>query len=133
MRAMERGSRLYSFLVIGSRTSQISDSVVWSMNGSILAVSATGTSSMSDSLMACHPRMLDPSKPKPWLKLSKVSSLMGQVVCCQRPGKSMKRRSMNCTFFCWTSLSTSRGVIKALLGAGVGRGGTGRHGAVELG
>ena len=26
-------------------------------------------------------------------------SEMGQVVCCQRPGKSMKRRSMNSTFF----------------------------------
>ena len=93
---MERGSREYSFLVIGSRTSQMIDSVVCCMNGSILAVSATGTSSMSDSLIACQPRMEQPSNPKPWSKLSRVSSLIGQVVCCHRPGKSMKRRSMNC-------------------------------------
>ena len=57
------------------------------MNGSSLAVSATGTSSMSDSLIACQPRMEEPSKPKPWSKLSSVSSLTGSVVCCHRPGK----------------------------------------------
>src|SRR5216683_3194405 len=89
LRAMERGSREYSFLVIGSRTSQMIDSVVWLMNGSILAVLATGNSSMSDSLMACQPRMEEPSNPKPWSKLSAVSSEIGQVVCCHSPGKSM--------------------------------------------
>src|SRR2546423_9513770 len=115
LRAIERGSREYSFLVIGSRTSQIIDSVVCWRNGSILAVSGTGIRSMSDSLIACHPRMEDPSKPNPWSKLSSVSSVMGQVVCCQRPGKSMKRRSTNWTFLVSASLRTSRGVMRVLL------------------
>src|SRR5882724_4565267 len=109
---MERGSREYYFLVIGSRTSQSSWRVVCWRKGSILAVSGTGTRSMSDSLMACQPRMEEPSKPKPCSKLWRVSSLIGVVVCCQSPGKSMKRRSTNSTFFCSQSLSTSRGVIE---------------------
>ncbi len=39
------------------------------------AVSGTGFSSMSDSLIACQPRMLEPSKPKPRSKVSRSSSL----------------------------------------------------------
>src|SRR5438105_3547972 len=111
LRAMERGSREYSFLVIGSRTSQMIESVVCVMNGSTLAVLATGSNSMSDSLIACQPRIEEPSKPKPCSKLSRVSSEIGQVVCCQSPGKSIKRRSMNSTFFSSQSLSTACGVI----------------------
>jgi hypothetical protein len=42
LRAMERGSRLYSFLVIGSRTSQMIDSVVCCMNGSMLGRGGDG-------------------------------------------------------------------------------------------
>src|SRR5438874_2692697 len=115
LRAIERGSREYSFLVIGSRTSQMIDKVVWLMNGSSLAVPATGSRSMSDSLIACQPRIDEPSKPNPCSKLSMVSSEIGQVVCCQSPGKSMKRKSMNSTFFSSQSLSTARGVIGDLL------------------
>src|SRR5690242_6896366 len=89
LRAMERGSREYSFLVIGSRTSQMIARVVCWRKGSILAVLATGSRSMSDSLIACQPRMEEPSKPKPWSKDSVVSSEIGRVVCCHRPGKSM--------------------------------------------
>src|SRR5436853_237072 len=40
-------------------------SVVSLQNGSMNSVSDCGMSSMSDSLMATHPRMLDPSNPMP--------------------------------------------------------------------
>src|SRR6516162_8102756 len=44
---------------------QIIVSVLSRQNGSMNAVSGTGMTSMSDSLMACQPRMLEPSKPRP--------------------------------------------------------------------
>ena len=51
------------------------------------AVSGTGLTSMSDSLIACQPRMLEPSKPKPRSKVSSSSSRAGTEKCCHRPGK----------------------------------------------
>ena len=77
--------------LIGSTMLPMSTRVGWSKKGSILAVLASGTTSMSLALMGCHPRMLDPSKPKPSSKLDASSSLMGTLKCCQMPGKSMKR------------------------------------------
>src|ERR1017187_3723294 len=51
--------------------------VAVSANGSMSAVVGSGTSSMSLSLMAAQPRMLEPSMPKPSSKLLSVSSPMG--------------------------------------------------------
>ena len=44
---------------------QIITSVGMVVNGSMKAVSGCGTTSMSLSLIACQPRMLEPSKPRP--------------------------------------------------------------------
>jgi hypothetical protein len=55
-------------LVSGSRTSPIITSVGVSMNGSMKAVAGSGISSMSLSLIAAQPRMLDPSMPKPFFE-----------------------------------------------------------------
>ena len=65
---------------------QMSESVGSAMNGSMVAVLGSGTTSMSDSLIACQPRMDEPSKPKPSSKMSSVSSASGMVKCCQMPG-----------------------------------------------
>src|SRR4051794_35548286 len=69
-------------------------SVGITVNGSTNAVSACGSRSMSLSLMACQPRMLEPSKPRPSSKTSSSSLETGIVKCCQMPGKSMNRMSI---------------------------------------
>ena len=51
--------------MIGSITSQVITSVGTSLNGSMKAVVGSGISSMSLSLIAAQPRMLEPSMPKP--------------------------------------------------------------------
>ena len=66
---------------------------------------------MSLSLTACHPRILDPSNPKPSSKTFSSSFPTGIVKCCQRPGKSMNRKSTLFTSFSRHSASTSRGFI----------------------
>src|SRR5215472_18687183 len=68
--------------------------------------------SMSDSSMVWNPRMEEPSKPSPSSKMSSFSSDTGIEKCCQRPGRSMKRRS---TIFAPLSLAifrTSFGVMR---------------------
>ena len=90
---------------------QIIESVGILQNGSRTAVSGCGTTSMSLSLIACQPRMLDPSKPSPSSNTSSSSLSTGIVKCCHSPGKSMNRRSTALTFFFWQSVNTSLGVI----------------------
>ena len=58
-------------------TSPIITSVGVSANGSMNAVFGSGISSMSLSLIAAQPRMLDPSMPKPSSNELSVSSLIG--------------------------------------------------------
>src|SRR5215207_97222 len=64
---------------------QVSDRVGTAQNGSMNAVTGSGMASMSDASMDFQPRMDEPSKPKPSLKTSSVSSPMGQLKCCQVP------------------------------------------------
>ncbi len=90
---------------------QIIDNVGILQNGSSTAVSGWGTTSMSLSLIACQPRMLEPSKPRPSSKTSSSSLSTGMVKCCQSPGKSMNRRSTAFTSFSRHSANTSFGVI----------------------
>src|SRR3954468_9029536 len=78
---------------MGSTMLQTSDSVGSFMNGSITAVSGSGTTSMSLAWMGIHPRMDDPSKPSPSSNTASVNSASGTVKCCQRPMKSMNFRS----------------------------------------
>ena len=49
------------------------------------AVAGSGMASMSEASMLFQPRMLEPSKPRPSLKISSVNSRMGQLKCCQVP------------------------------------------------
>ncbi len=64
---------------------QVSDSVGTAMKGSMNALFGSGMASMSEASMDFQPRMEEPSKPKPSLKTSSVSSLMGTLKCCQVP------------------------------------------------
>src|SRR5215470_11600548 len=63
-------------------------------NGSINAVSGSGMANMSEASMLFQPRMLEPSKPNPSLKMSSVSSRMGQLKCCQVPKVSTNLMSI---------------------------------------
>jgi hypothetical protein len=90
---------------------QIMASVGSDANGSTKAVVGTGTSSMSLSLIACQPRMLEPSKPRPSSKVSSSSLATGIVKCCQAPRKSVNRRSTALTSFSRHKASTSRGFM----------------------
>ena len=83
---------------------------IWA-KGSTKALPGTGTSSMSLSLIACQPRMLEPSKPSPSSKTSSSSLPTGMVKCCQAPKKSVNRRSMALTSFSRHIASTSRGFM----------------------
>ena len=86
--AIARGSREYGLRVIGSTTSQISEIVVSSVAGSTTAVLTSGTISMSDSSIFWKPRMLEPSKPNPWIQMFSSTSATGTVKCCHKPGRS---------------------------------------------
>src|SRR3989442_997912 len=115
---------------------QIIVSVVSLQNGSMKAVSATGMTSMSDSLMACQPRMLEPSKPSPSSKTDSSRASAGMVKCCHKPGKSMKRRSTARTSFSRIRAKTSLGVTEGLLQDGLLPGSdavVGHERSVELG
>src|SRR3989449_5567889 len=62
----------------------MSTSVGTAVNGSIAALDASGTSSMSDSSIVWNPRIEEPSKPSPSSKMSSFSSEIGIEKCCQR-------------------------------------------------
>ena len=103
---------------MGSKMLQTIDSVGSDVKGSRAAVSGCGTTSMSLSLIACQPRTLEPSKPRPSSKTSSVSLSTGMVKCCQIPGKSMNRKSTALTFRSRHSAKTSLGdtMIRSFLG-----------------
>src|SRR5262245_15829521 len=64
---------------------QVRERVGTAQNGSMKAVAGSGIASMSEASMDFQPRMEEPSKPRPSLKDSSESSLMGQLKCCQVP------------------------------------------------
>src|SRR6185369_4325712 len=72
---------------------QIKESVGCAMNGSMTAVDGSGTTSMSEALIGCQPRIDEPSNPSPDSKTSSSSSLMGVVKCCHVPRKSRNLKS----------------------------------------
>src|ERR1700730_6582891 len=104
---MKRGSREYGSLVMGSMMLQMSERVGSFMKGSMVAVSGSGTTSMSLAWIGAHPRMEEPSNPRPSSKMASLSSAMGMVKCCQRPTKSMNFRSTITAFLSCASPSTS--------------------------
>ena len=83
------------------------------VNGSICAVDGSGISSMSDSSMVWKPLIDEPSNPRPSWKMPSFSSETGIEKCCQRPGRSMKRRSTILTPFSLAIFSTSFGVMRS--------------------
>ena len=64
-----------------------------SVNGSRIAVSACGTSSMSLSEMPCQPRIDEPSKPRPSSKALSSKAESGSDMCCHDPSRSVNFRS----------------------------------------
>src|SRR3954469_8688606 len=82
-------------------------SVTCSVNGSSMALSGSGKSSMSDSLMAWNPRRLEPSKPMPFSNRSSVSSTAGIEKWCHSPGMSTNLKSTISTLFFFDNSKTS--------------------------
>src|SRR5215472_10216775 len=103
---MKRGSRGYGCFVIGSTMSQIITSVGCWKNGSIKAVDGSGTINMSLSLIACQPRIDEPSKPRPSSNTPSVISDIGNVQCCHTPGQSTNRRSATTALLSFAYLMT---------------------------
>src|SRR3989304_4051769 len=57
--------------------------------------------------MDCHPRILEPSKPKPSSNASSSSSCGGALKCCHVPRKSRNLKSTTSIFFSFISFNTS--------------------------
>src|SRR3954469_18810710 len=66
---------------------------------------------MSDSLIAWKPRMDDPSKPRPSVKVSGPKVSAGMVKCCMTPGRSQNRTSTNFTSLSRMYAVTSSGLL----------------------
>src|SRR5579862_8021833 len=73
---------------------QVRLNVGTAQNGSMNAVSGSGMASMSEASMDFQPRMEEPSKPRPSVKMSSVISPMGQLKCCQVPKVSTNLMSI---------------------------------------
>src|SRR5205807_5287280 len=81
----------------GSCTSQKTISDVWAANGSRTAVEQSGTSIMSDSLIAFQPAIDEPSNITPSLRKSSVIVRTWCARCCHLPRGSVNRKSTNLT------------------------------------
>src|SRR6476646_8140269 len=86
-------------------------SVLCVRNGSRKALLASGSRSMSDSLIAWNPRIDEPSKPRPSLKVSSPKVDAGMVKCCMTPGRSQKRTSTYSTSLSRMKAATSSGLV----------------------
>src|SRR6185369_1952513 len=93
---------------------QIKESVGCAMNGSMTAVDGSGTTSMSEALIGCQPRIDEPSNPSPESKTSSSSSLIGVVKCCHVPRKSRNLKSTATAFWSFASLMASFAVLICL-------------------
>src|SRR6266480_3286749 len=112
--ARPRGSRSYGSRVIGSTMVQINESVGSALKMSIHAVVGSGMTSMSEALITFQPRMLEPSKPRPSVKMSSLYSVRVVVKCCQVPGRSVNLKSTSFTSRSLIILETSDGVFLSL-------------------
>src|SRR6266852_9750819 len=83
---------------------------------SIHAVVGSGITSMSEALITFQPRILDPSKSRPSVKMSSLYSVSVVVKCCQVPGKSANLKSINFTSLSLIILLTSDGVFSLAIG-----------------
>src|SRR5262252_11147017 len=71
--------------------------------------------SISLALIACQPRILEPSKPCPSANSPSLSSPIGTLRCCHRPGKSINRRSRILAPLFLANAITSVGVMLSFL------------------
>src|SRR5436190_4286793 len=116
--ATPRGSRSYGSRVIGSTIVQMRLRVGSALKTSIHAVVGSGITSMSLALMARQPRMLEPSKPRPSVKISSLYSVSVVVKCCQEPGRSVNLKSTSFTSWSLIILVTSEAVLSLAIGVG---------------
>src|SRR6266404_3744504 len=93
---------------------QINESVGSALKISTQAVAGSGTTSMSEALITFQPRMLEPSKPRPSVKMSSLYSVSVVVKCCQVPGRSVNLKSTSFTSRSLIILETSDGVFLSL-------------------
>src|SRR3990172_1108992 len=84
-------------------------------NGSSTAVEASGTASMSEVLIACQPRIDEPSNPRPSSNVPSSSVSIGYEQCCQVPSISQNFRSIDSALFFFMKSKNSLGVICSLL------------------
>src|SRR3954467_9291545 len=91
--------------------SQITTIVDCAKNGSMWAVSASGISTMSDSLIAFQPAIEEPSNITPSANISSSTSATSMVTCCILPLGSVNRRSTNLTSLSLTCLRMSLAVV----------------------
>src|SRR5258707_14839775 len=90
---------------------QVSERVDSGKNGSMKAVAGSGMANMSDASMDFQPRMEEPSKPRPSLKDSSLSSLKGRVKCCQVPKVSTNFTSTILAPAFWAISNACLGVL----------------------
>src|SRR5213592_5237279 len=90
---------------------QINESVGSALKISTQAVAGSGMTSMSEALITFQPRMLEPSKPRPSVKMSSLYSVSVVVKCCQVPGRSVNLKSTSFTSWSLIILLTSDGVF----------------------
>src|SRR5438128_1853453 len=102
---------------MGSTMVQMSESVGSWLKTSTHAVVGSGMTSMSLAWMAFQPRMDEPSKPRPSVKMSSLYSVSVVVKCCQVPCRSQNLKSTSLIPWSLTSFDTSEGLLS--LGMGV--------------
>src|SRR5438270_5333919 len=93
---------------------QINESVGSALKISIQAVAGSGMTSMSEAFMTFQPRMLDPSNPRPSVKISSLYSVSVVVKCCHVPGRSVNLKSTSLTSWSLIILETSEAVFLSL-------------------
>src|ERR1044072_1046442 len=93
----------------------MTDNVGSALKISIQAVLGSGMTSMSEALITFQPRMLEPSKPRPSVKMSSLYSVSVVVKCCQEPGRSVNLKSTSLTSRSLIILLTSDGVLLGIL------------------
>src|SRR6185436_6570659 len=93
---------------------QVNDRVGTAQKGSMKAVAGSGMASMSEASMDFQPRMDEPSKPKPSVKTSSLSSAVGTLKCCQVPKVSTNLMSTILAPCCLARSMADLGVLGLL-------------------
>src|SRR3954454_8419594 len=99
-------------------TSQGSTSVVSAKNGSMQAVTVSGITHMSDSLIAFQPAIEEPSNIWPSANVSSSIIDLSNVTCCHLPRGSVKRKSTYFTSLSLIIFRTSLAVVIGTLSSG---------------